>query len=37
MLGETLERIGTHSRATTTYLIMLAMEKHEEGSDIKAR
>lgn len=36
LLGETLEWIGSHSRAQTSYMVMLAMEKHEENSDIKA-
>ena len=36
MLGETLDWIGSHAGAQTQYMVMLAMEKHEEGSDLKA-
>lgn len=36
LIAETLSWIASHPRAKTNYMIMLAMEKHEEGSDIKA-
>lgn len=36
LLSETLDHIASHPRATRTYMIFLAMEAHEEGSDLKA-
>ncbi len=36
MLIETLNVLAEHSRAKDQYLIFLAMEAHEEGSEKKA-
>ena len=36
LLAETLEVLAKHKRAQYTYLIFLAMEQHEPGSDKKA-
>ncbi len=36
MLAETLDVLAAHKRAKERYLIFLAMEAHEEGSDLKA-
>lgn len=33
---ETLNVLAKHQLARTTYIVMLAMEAHEEGSDKKA-
>lgn len=36
LLLETLNVLAKHQLARTTYIVMLAMEAHEEGSDKKA-
>jgi hypothetical protein len=36
MMAETLDVLAAHKRAKERYLIFLAMEAHEEGSDEKA-
>lgn len=36
LIAETLNVLAKHKRAESTYLIFLAMEAHEEGSDKKA-
>ena len=35
MMAETLDQLAAHKRARERYLIFLAMEMHEEGSDLK--
>ena len=37
MMAETLNVLAAHSRARENYLIFLAMEKHEEDSQEKAK
>jgi hypothetical protein len=37
LLSETLEVLAAHKRAKSHYLIFLAMEAHEEGSELKAQ
>lgn len=37
LLAETLETLAQHQRAASSYLIFLAMEEHEQGSDLKAK
>ena len=37
VLKDTLSVLATHLRAKETYFVYLAMEKHEQGSDIKAQ
>jgi hypothetical protein len=37
MMAETLDILASHSRARDRYLIFLAMEAHEEGSELKAK
>lgn len=36
LLAETLTWIASHSRSRSNYLVFMAMEKHEEGSEQKA-
>jgi hypothetical protein len=36
MLGETMDRIAMHQGAKANYMVFLAMEAHEEHSDLKA-
>ena len=36
MLAETMERIASHKGARQRYMVFLAMEAHEENSDLKA-
>ena len=37
LLAETIGVLAQHSRATSSYLVFLAMEEHEPESDVKAR
>jgi len=37
MIAETLDVIAAHKRSKERYLIFLAMEAHEDGSDLKAQ
>ena len=36
LLSETLDVLAAHKRAKTQYLIFMAMEAHEENSNLKA-
>lgn len=36
LLADTLKWIASHSRSRTNYLVFMAMERHEEGSEAKA-
>ena len=36
MMAETLDLLASHKRAKERYLIFLAMEAHEQGSENKA-
>ena len=36
MMAETLDVLAAHKRAKERYLVFLAMEEHEEGSEAKA-
>jgi len=36
LLAETLDVLAAHKRAKTQYLIFMAMEAHEENSNLKA-
>ena len=37
LLSETLEKIAMHQGSRANYMVFLAMEAHEENSDIKAQ
>ena len=37
MLAETMEKIAAHQGASERYMVFLAMEAHEENSDLKAQ